>query len=627
MQPAPVRHTAPPCTRALGPILPPAISRIASTPVPLSRLISSTSQFAWLFNIRNLLGVLLHNKSCPHTTRDDVTAIHFQKGAVVTVQACAISSIRFRQSARLMPAKRKMPTGQYEHNAATSKRIKNAAAPAQHATRPDQQSSSLPATTSIASTARWSDWMLLPTELLSLIASYSFLHVLLHIARVNRRLHQLVHEPASDVPEHVSMWRHYPPITVVVVDQTRVCCVDECVVVVGGGRFGPTRSSSKFVSSLTSLLRHTTSLHLDFDCFDSIDEVPLAIFSVLQHFKQLRVLEVRDAECAASALAAALCSLPSLVSLELIACRVTESGKLAAALHGLCSTRLDHLSLNRRQLYSLVHHQPQAAMTRLRSLTVTHTPRVIDQTGRRIDRIRPSSIGQFPSLQHLTLHCGGILRSLESVQLPQLSSFTVHGVMDADLLPVDTRVFRLSCSARDGSRQVSGIKMCHMLTCSPHMRQLVIEDDKPKWTSKARSYHLFPEPSAVPASLSQLTYLELLVGLQLVDLHYLLNTSSPPSFAAQLTHLALGVQYDVRAAAATLLPSLPVMYSSLTHLHVGRQSMEHELVIVCALWDAAIQAVRTAVGGVWCEEAWDVVACREDVAWRRSVGLPVELEL
>ena len=36
-----------------------------------------------------------------------------------------------------------------------------------------------------------------------------------------------------------------------------------------------------------------------------------------------------------------------------------------------------------------------------------------------------------------------------------------------------------------------------------------------------------------------------------------------------------------------------------------------------------MQTVRASVGSVWCESAADVVLWREDVAWRRSAGMPL----
>ena len=45
----------------------------------------------------------------------------------------------------------------------------------------------------------------------------------------------------------------------------------------------------------------------------------------------------------------------------------------------------------------------------------------------------------------------------------------------------------------------------------------------------------------------------------------------------------------------------------------------------CAEWDAAVIAVRAAIGPVWRDSVDAVTACREDVEWRRSVGLPQQV--
>ena len=133
--------------------------------------------------------------------------------------------------------------------------------------------------------------------------------------------------------------------------------------------------------------------------------------------------------------------------------------------------------------------------------------------------------------------------------------------------------------------------------------------------------------STGPSPLSSLVYLEFIDGLTLTDWTYQLDATSPPVFAAQLTHLALRVQWQDRAAATARLPSLPSLYPSLTHVHVGAQGKRSDgdapddLMGECAEWDAAVWTVRGVVGSAWCESVNYVVAWREDVAWRRRAGL------
>ena len=70
------------------------------------------------------------------------------------------------------------------------------------------------------------------------------------------------------------------------------------------------------------------------------------------------------------------------------------------------------------------------------------------------------------------------------------------------------------------------------------------------------------------------------------------------------------------------------MYPSLTHVHVGVQGQRSNRPLdECAQWDAAVRTVRAVVGDAWCQDAADMVACGEDVAWRRSVGLPASVGL
>ena len=88
------------------------------------------------------------------------------------------------------------------------------------------------------------------------------------------------------------------------------------------------------------------------------------------------------------------------------------------------------------------------------------------------------------------------------------------------------------------------------------------------------------------------------------------------------------MQWNNRAAAAALLPSLTSMYPSLTHLHVGVQGKPRgEPLDPCVVWDAPVQLVRAAEGLAWCGRVENVVAWREDVAWRRGAGLPLQLLL
>jgi len=218
----------------------------------------------------------------------------------------------------------------------------------------------------------------LPTEVLLMIAQYASLGAVVHLALVNRRLHQLLLVPSSSANTYSSTRRSYRPVTFVVEEQTNeASAVQGCVVRVGIERINCTGSGGRGVSSLLSVLRHVSELRLVFHRVGTVSYwvehvVPSAAVSSLRHFTQLRSLEVSGVRyIAAASLAAALDSLPSLTNLELNAYPIMESDELTAALHRLCSTQLDHLTLSRRRLYYLVQHQPRSAMPHLRSLAVT----------------------------------------------------------------------------------------------------------------------------------------------------------------------------------------------------------------------------------------------------------------
>ena len=143
---------------------------------------------------------------------------------------------------------------------------------------------------------------------------------------------------------------------------------------------------------------------------------------------------------------------------------------------------------------------------------------------------------------------------MTAAQLPLLSSFRlIDGVEYTDFSHINARTVRL-CSSTDRPAPVS-----NMVLPLPRMQQSAV-------SHQVRLDNVLAPPSAAPAALSSLVYLELLYTLTLADCRYLLTPASPPCFAAQLTHLALRVSWGAGADVAALLPSLPVMYPSLTHV-------------------------------------------------------------
>ena len=323
----------------------------------------------------------------------------------------------------------------------------------------------------------------------------------------------------------------------------------------------------------------------------------------LHDFKQLRSLDLRGVDSHPNANCVdALSSPPSLISLELKAYETVHTEQLTSALHRLCHTQLQHLTLPVHQLCQLIRrHQDDLRMFTLLSLTVT------PDDFRATEILYPEEVadsavifGCFPSLQHLAVGSDVFLRHFSAVDLPSLSTFIVRD-----------RVLR--CKP-DSVRE----QMRHTLMRAPSMQHLTLSIVDSDGTGACT---VFPSPVET-SSLSQLVYLQFHNGLTLADLRYLLTSSSPPQFAARLQTLTLRVRDEDRSAAASLLPSLPLTYPSLTRANVGLQRQPRIAVkTVCAVWDAAVMSLQLGLGSVWCVDSCDVVCWRDDVVWRRSAGL------
>ena len=447
------------------------------------------------------------------------------------------------------------------------------------------------------------------------------------------------------MPLHNSMWRHYPAVKFAVEarDKSDRAPKQRLVISTGGDRFVYKRRDGELLSSLLSPLRHITTLRIVFRIGCTVppaEEYGMrsAAFATLHHFKRLRSLEVRCVQrTTTESLAAALNSLPSLTSLDVDSYDITDSDELTATLHQLCSAQLNHVTISRRWLFHLFRHRAGAVMRRLLSLTVTPAVELDDERAYSATSPRVPLFDMFPSLLHLSIGSSGLLprlapfrwpdahERLSSSTVPQraplFSSFTVHGsvVLDTDLSHISTRTLCVYYSSFDSVAADRGV--CDMLMWAPRMQQLSIDDIS--LSRHNHPFHVFPTGTVASSRFSELVYLDFVACIPLADLTYLLDCTAPPVFAAQLTHLALKVYSRTRAAAAILLPSLPSMYPSLTHVYIGfdYESSDDRLV-ECPAWDTALQAVRAAVGSAWCASMEDVVAWREDVAWRRGAGVP-----
>ena len=181
---------------------------------------------------------------------------------------------------------------------------------------------------------------------------------------------------------------------------------------------------------------------------------------------------------------------------------------------------------------------------------------------------------------------------------------------DVNLSRISTRTFCLRCAPCCETHNCFREQMCYILMCAPRMRQLALSDSREEWEMRERATRVLP--LAAFSALSDLVYLEFLDGLMLVDLRQLLNPIPPPDFAAQLTHLALRVQWQDISDAAALLASLPSIYQSLMHVHVGvKQQPDNDLLIECA----ECAGITSRYGFDLVRESGRCVAWREAVIW------------
>ena len=492
--------------------------------------------------------------------------------------------------------------------------------------------------------ARASRWAHLPTELLALIFALVSFRVALHLALVNRRLYELIakHHTAS-----TSLWHQYPPVAFVVdvhshkrAKQYKVHVRAESVNIKRSAdglvswllsdtdSFTLPRHGAQLATALLSVLRGVAALWLDFpNYFPSPSAAnqfyravqPSSILYELRHFSRLRCLRVKGvARLSEPTLAAALSSLPMLVQLEYISDKSRAEDSLIAELQRLCARQLLQLTISRIQLHQLVAHLPPVVMPTLQSLAVT-TP-YDTYSNRSLGAVDRSWVDLFPSLRHLTNREYDFQRQLATEERLHLASYTAHCESMPALL--NSRTFRLLCR----SYELWGLRMSRVLAHSPNLQQLSLSACTWREQDKPRPHSVFPSAADHPAALSNLTYIDFVNGLVIADLTYLLTASSPPVFAQQLTHIALKVDRLDRAAAAPLLVRLPAMYPALTHAHIGVEGRPHWVLSACEQWTEAIKAVREQLGAVWCDDAADVEAWREDVAWKRANKLLIDDE-
>ena len=157
--------------------------------------------------------------------------------------------------------------------------------------------------------------------------------------------------------------------------------------------------------------------------------------------------------------------------------------------------------------------------------------------------------------------------------LPRLSSFTIYDTPDVDMSKISTKALCLLASnVYEPPKPRGWIR--DVLNRAPQMQQLALSARRSLQAGGEDGCYILPLPSSLSSPVSSLVYLDFLDGLTLSDLAYLLSVPSPPAFAAQLTHMALRVHWQDRRVAATLLPSVPALYPSLTHVHIAWRTSE-----------------------------------------------------
>ena len=68
-------------------------------------------------------------------------------------------------------------------------------------------------------------------------------------------------------------------------------------------------------------------------------------------------------------------------------------------------------------------------------------------------------------------------------------------------------------------------------------------------------------------------------------------------------------------------PSLPSMYSALTHCYIGLEKSVAQL----DMGDESVDELSEALGEVWCEEELDVVDWRVNVLWQQEANLKLDV--
>ena len=478
--------------------------------------------------------------------------------------------------------------------------------------------------------------------------------LLLPLSSTCRHFYELIHEESvSGVSQgtvseeaaaaRVSCWRHHPVLRV---------AISRLQLLVDSFKFVLMERDALFVSHVLTSLRHVRHLLLFYSCHSGPHAAnlhPLRCFTRLCSLVLVVPHPIRPRHAAKQAnvaanLSSALLSLglSSLIDLTVYDlnsdCMVVE----AATLQRLAKQRLMHVTLNQWHYHQLTtptpeqllggrwrfNHQP-TTYPNILSVSAAGTPQKRAPTPREFRHT-------FPNAKHIALGTHACLNLDNMVgagdqQLLDLDSLhvRVEHVMLSFVPPQTSvgcrlRCLILSCS---GKCSVSWLhaRVSYMLSLMPHLEQLAIVyhshirnsyDDEADWSTVPS---IFDSRNLQP--LPKLTYLQFTAGLCKQDLDYLLSSTSPPAFAATLTHLELKVRWPDRQRVTALLPSLLALYPSLQRCRIGLQVTAanlREKADEVAAWRAAWDCVRLQVQAI-SEEA--VRVDRLDVRWRREAGM------
>ena len=505
------------------------------------------------------------------------------------------------------------------------------------ASSPSSTSSDSSSTSSSAVCTFSFDWADLPVELfvaISCLATYRFLFVL---SSVNRRLHRLIVGERMDGAEaaggslqssrvskaHKPMWRDLPIVQLEV--------YHDCVVQVDGAPVSTSqrRRVPALVPHILHSLRHIPAFALAMATGhdkrtpgDGHINEPMrhACLQPLQCFDQLTSLTLH-LDCTEAdppspfipSLLTALDSLRQLRCLELQDCNWVESKELLTTLRRLCSEQLLHLGLSANLLCRL-EWQDAACAIRPPPMPCVKSFRFTGPCGHLYE-----SLTVFPSLTHVDVCYGGRFhKNITPSSVPSLLSLRIDPWhIEGKPLEVHAGLHTLVLT---GSRDSRRSRVRELISHTRALRQYAVT------TPPGHSHRLFEDDllSKLEGPLASLTYLQLDGELRASQWHYMLTPTTPPPFAATLTHLLLRYHPRNLRLVTKLLPNLPLVYPALQRCYIGIQDgfgRSEAAEEQWEEWNAAVQTQQAILGAVWCDSGYDVLACRSDMNWRREAGV------